>query len=56
MPEDTPFLLGTLDLLILEAKYNELTAAGKRQLGRETRSRVRVVDVMRVALESSRPS
>jgi transcriptional regulator len=109
MPEDTPLLLGTLDLLILKAlslqplhglgvsrrieqitkgaysvgpgslfpalhrleqrgwlvasegesenrrkaKYYKLTAAGKRQLERETKSGARVVDVMRTALESS---
>ena len=109
MPEDTPLLLGTLDLLILKAlslqplhglgvsrrieqitkgayavgpgslfpalhrleqrgwlaasegesenrrkaKYYKLTAAGKRQLERETKSWTRVVDVMRTALESS---
>jgi transcriptional regulator len=109
MPEDTPLLLGTLDLLILKAlslqplhglgvsrrieqitkgaytigpgslfpalhrleqrgwlaasegesenrrkaKYYTLTAAGKRQLQREAKSWARVVDVMRIALESS---
>ncbi len=109
MPEETPLLLGTLDLLILKAlslqplhglgvsrrieqitkgaytvgpgslfpalhrleqrgwlaasegesenrrkaKYYKLTAAGKRQLERETKSWARVVDVMRIALESS---
>ncbi len=53
MPEDTPLLLGTLDLLILKAKYYKLTAAGKRQLEREAKSWGRVVDVMRTALESS---
>jgi DNA-binding PadR family transcriptional regulator len=35
------------------AKYYKLTAAGKRQLERETKSWARVVDVMRIALESS---
>jgi hypothetical protein len=53
MPEDTPLLLGTLDLLILKAKYYKLTAAGKRQLEWEAKSWGRVVDVMRTALESS---
>jgi len=56
MPEDIPLLPGTLDPVILAAKYHELTAAGKRQLGRETRSRARLVDVVRMALESSCPS
>ena len=36
-----------------KAKYYKLTAAGKRQLERETKSWGRVVDVMRIALESS---
>ena len=109
MPEDTPLLLGTLDLLMLKAlsleplhglgvsrrieqitrgaysvgpgslfpalhrleqrgwlaasegesenrrkaKYYRLTAAGKRQLERQTKSWGGVVDVMRTALESS---
>lgn len=35
------------------AKYYRLTAAGRRQLERETRSWARVVEVMRLALESS---
>lgn len=35
------------------AKYYRLTAAGQRQLGQETESWARVVEVMRTALESS---
>jgi PadR family transcriptional regulator, regulatory protein PadR len=35
------------------AKYYKLTAAGRRQLAVETEQWTRVVDVMRVALESS---
>ncbi|HKO17035.1 MAG TPA: PadR family transcriptional regulator [Gemmatimonadaceae bacterium] len=109
MANDTPLLLGTLDLLILKAlslqplhglgvsrrieqitkgayavgpgslfpalhrleqrgwlaategesenkrraKYYRLTAAGRRQLAHESREWSRVVDVMRIALESS---
>jgi transcriptional regulator, Acidobacterial, PadR-family len=35
------------------AKFYRLTAAGRRQLARQSESWVRVVDIMRVALESS---
>lgn len=35
------------------AKFYRLTAAGRRQLSRETKSWALVVDVMRAALESS---
>ncbi len=35
------------------AKYYRLTAAGRRQLEQETRTWMRVVDVMRLALEAT---